>query len=568
MDIGINEAKQQMGDTEALPDQTTSQLQHSAIENSSGDKSSCVSNPALNSKATPSLDRLEANPYRRLGDALKQWKEMVQLQDASSVPDEDMVPGEELPHGTEEDKGMYEYVQKEEKGGAQALGAATDDQLAESQSQQQRPQDVDMEDTTDDEPLPPSLDKLQLEEEIDDKDMEGVQATQLSTSLKKGRSLDMNQARVEENKEAPLSTTLEESQLEFELEQRTKGHDSIVSLTSLAGGPQVDQQVMNSNSQLDVQSWTEEELRDVRKDLEVKLREGDGTGESARVMWQKFEQLTVRLSQELAEQLRLILEPTLAAKLEGDYRSGKRINMKKIIPYVASQFRKDKIWLRRTKASKRQYQVVLAIDDSRSMSESHCGHIALEALITICRAMSQLEIGQMAVASFGEKGNVRLLHDFDQPFSSEAGLNMVSQFTFRQENTIADEPMVDLLHYLTHVLDFAARHATAPSGQNNLQQLVLILADGRFHEKESLRRCVRDAMNRKQLLAFLVLDNPQESILDMQSVSFSNGAPSFSKYLDAFPFPYYILLRDIEALPRTLADLLRQWFELMQRSAS
>jgi len=101
-----------------------------------------------------------------------------------------------------------------------------------------------------------------------------------------------------------------------------------------------------------------------------------------------------------------------------------------------------------------------------------------------------------------------------------------------------------------------------------LQQLVLILADGRFHEKESLRRCVRDAMNRKQLLAFLVLDNPQESILDMQSVSFSNGAPSFSKYLDAFPFPYYILLRDIEALPRTLADLLRQWFELMQRSAS
>jgi len=568
MDIGINEAEQQMGDTEALPDQTTSQLQHSAIENSSGDKSSCVSNPALNSKATPSLDKLEANPYRRLGDALKQWKEMVQLQDASSVPDEDMVPGEELPHGTEEDKGMYEYVQKEEKGGAQALGAATDDQLAESQSQQQRPQDVDMEDTTNDEPLPPSLDKLQLEEEIDDKDMEGVQATQLSTSLKKGRSLDMNQARVEENKEAPLSTTLEESQLEFELEQRTKGHDSIVSLTSLAGGPQVDQQVMNSNSQLDVQSWTEEELRDVRKDLEVKLREGDGTGESARVMWQKFEQLTVRLSQELAEQLRLILEPTLAAKLEGDYRSGKRINMKKIIPYVASQFRKDKIWLRRTKASKRQYQVVLAIDDSRSMSESHCGHIALEALITICRAMSQLEIGQMAVASFGEKGNVRLLHDFDQPFSSEAGLNMVSQFTFRQENTIADEPMVDLLHYLTHVLDFAARHATAPSGQNNLQQLVLILADGRFHEKESLRRCVRDAMNRKQLLAFLVLDNPQESILDMQSVSFSNGAPSFSKYLDAFPFPYYILLRDIEALPRTLADLLRQWFELMQRSAS
>ncbi|EFJ21626.1 hypothetical protein SELMODRAFT_106863 [Selaginella moellendorffii] len=44
----------------------------------------------------------------------------------------------------------------------------------------------------------------------------------------------------------------------------------------------------------------------------------------------------------------------------------------------------------------------------------------------------------------------------------------------------------------------------------------------------------------------------------MQSVTFANGAPMFSKYLDTFPFPYYVILKDIEALPRTLADLLRQ----------
>jgi midasin (ATPase involved in ribosome maturation) len=41
-----------------------------------------------------------------------------------------------------------------------------------------------------------------------------------------------------------------------------------------------------------------------------------------------------------------------------------------VIAYIASQFRKDKIWLRRTRPNKRQYQVVLAIDDSRSMSET------------------------------------------------------------------------------------------------------------------------------------------------------------------------------------------------------
>lgn len=55
----------------------------------------------------------------------------------------------------------------------------------------------------------------------------------------------------------------------------------------------------------------------------------------------------------------------------GDYRTGKRLNMRKVIPYIASQFRKDKIWLRRTKPSKRDYHVCLAVDDSSSMVDNH-----------------------------------------------------------------------------------------------------------------------------------------------------------------------------------------------------
>ncbi|MEQ2192426.1 hypothetical protein XENOCAPTIV_011514, partial [Xenoophorus captivus] len=57
--------------------------------------------------------------------------------------------------------------------------------------------------------------------------------------------------------------------------------------------------------------------------------------------------------------------------LRGDYRTGKRLNMRKVIPYIASQFRKDKIWLRRTKPSKREYQICLAMDDSSSMVDNH-----------------------------------------------------------------------------------------------------------------------------------------------------------------------------------------------------
>ena len=55
--------------------------------------------------------------------------------------------------------------------------------------------------------------------------------------------------------------------------------------------------------------------------------------------------------------------------------------MRKVIPYIASQFRKDKIWLRRTKPSKRQYQIMLAVDDSSSMNDNHSKQVRNEQLL-------------------------------------------------------------------------------------------------------------------------------------------------------------------------------------------
>ena len=72
-------------------------------------------------------------------------------------------------------------------------------------------------------------------------------------------------------------------------------------------------------------------------------------GQEAQIAWREINLLQAAQSQRLAEQLRLILEPKRASALKGDYRTGKRLNMRKIIPYIASQFQKDRIWLRRTK---------------------------------------------------------------------------------------------------------------------------------------------------------------------------------------------------------------------------
>lgn len=62
-------------------------------------------------------------------------------------------------------------------------------------------------------------------------------------------------------------------------------------------------------------------------------------------------------------------------------------------------------------------------------------------------------------------------------------VQMISSLSFKQENTISDEPVVDLLKFLNKKLDTAIAKARLPSGRNPLQQLVLIIADGRLHER-------------------------------------------------------------------------------------
>lgn len=60
-----------------------------------------------------------------------------------------------------------------------------------------------------------------------------------------------------------------------------------------------------------------------------------------------------------------------------------------------------------------------------------------------------------------------------------------------QDNTIADRPVVELVTSLTHMLERSLhRMAGGSLVQPPLSQLVLIVSDGRFHEKESLRRIV------------------------------------------------------------------------------
>ncbi|EOA33535.1 hypothetical protein CARUB_v10019643mg [Capsella rubella] len=471
----------------------------------------------------------KVNPYRNVGDALKEWKERVRI--SSDLGEKQEAENEmEDPEASE-----YGYASQFDAGTSQALGPALPEQVN-ANMREGEPEE---------EKLAGKQDEVSPMD-IDDMNPENKPAVQSQPSI--GNNI------VEQVQEPDTDRTHQENSPIHNFGDGNSRMDSMVSVDNTFVG--------DDACNLDHMQVTDNDPEN-KQDNE----EDPDARSNAVVLWRRCELLTAKPSQELAEQLRLILEPTLGSKLSGDYKTGKRINMKKVIPYIASHYRKDKIWLRRTKPNKRDYQVVIAVDDSRSMSESGCGDFAIRALATVCRAMSQLEMGSLAVASFGRQGNIKMLHDFCQSFTTESGIKMISSLTFKQENLIEDEPVVNLLRNMNEMLENLASTRRQSYGSNPLQQLVLIIGDGKFHEREKLKRSVRHFLQKKRMVVYLLLDDAEQSVLDIADfVCDGNNPFKRMNYMDSFPFPYYIVLRDIEALPRTLGDVLRQWFELMQSS--
>lgn len=277
------------------------------------------------------------------------------------------------------------------------------------------------------------------------------------------------------------------------------------------------------------------------------------TRDEARQLWQRYESATRTLSAGLCEQLRLILEPTQATKMRGDFRTGKRLNMRRIIPYIASSYKKDKIWMRRAKPSKRQYQVILAVDDSKSMAEGSSSALALETVALVARALSSLEVGQISVLSFGEFTHV--VHPFEKPFTSDSGVEAFERFTFAQQKT-------DVRRLVETSLSlFSTARAQAAAGPTELWQLEIVISDGVCEEHEMLRRLVRKAQEQRVMIVFVVVDSVREnSILELNRIQFVDGDIKTERYLDSFPFGYYLVVSDVRELPSVLAGALRQWF--------
>ena len=240
-----------------------------------------------------SLQRTQTNPYRSLGDAMEEWKERVKVsvdpqEHESQIPDDI----------EDDDADEYRYISEKEKGSSQALGAAAPDQIKNN--------------------------------------IEGKKSSTDEEDIRKKDDIDRMDA-MEENSEACSHKTWQASnpshKVDEELQGTVVGNDESVEdspwgdpSSSLGDMISFKTTYINENLLLPSTLKSNEELVKSPGIDDV----SDDDKQKSISDWRKYELATARLSQELTEQLRLVMEPTLASKLQGDYKTGKRINMKKV----------------------------------------------------------------------------------------------------------------------------------------------------------------------------------------------------------------------------------------------
>ena len=458
-------------------------------------------------------DKNEIEAFRKLGDALEQWHRLSQpiKQTADDIPCNVQASNDLKPRDQE-----FEHLPDDDvETNMQALAAATEDQAHALNSQAMELEAQDL-------PEDFMPDEVMTEEAVgDDRQMDEVDEN-LTGSEHQDKSVRAGVI------VGPSTGSQDHESMDIESkvgrEQDIRELDTELSSVHLAG----------------------EDLASLRP------------VEDARRLWSYYEGLTRELALSLTEQLRLVLAPTLATKLRGDFRTGKRLNIKRIIPYIASQYKRDKIWMRRSVPAKRNYQVMLAIDDSKSMGESGSGQLAFKTLALVSKSLSILEVGQICIVGFGD--DVHVAHGFDQTFSPEAGVQVFQQFRFQQTRTNVQKLLVGSLELFRD-----ARGKSFNAGKD-LWQLELIISDGVCEDHGSIRRLVRQAQEERIVIIFVIVDSLKgKSIMDMTQATFEPDELGETKlkirrYLDDFPFGYYLIVGDVKELPGVLAATLRQWF--------
>lgn len=415
---------------------------------------------------------------RTLGEVDKMEKKTLKTVDKLNRQEKEGSDQEVDDQETEE----YQHVKDAKSTDKTTLDNATEEQSKKIQHDERSKSDEDDEAETNDE----LMEKEQEDPEMLEKKPEEIESNKLDKKSDKPSKNDKSKERLEQAEEIEIDG---ENVATFHVRRgdETTAHCQM--------------DIVNDGSMPEEASTSE--LFDMRKMVEAEVMSQKVVNPDVSDMerWQDVSNRMMPSARELCEQLRLILEPTKCTRLKGDYRTGRRINMKKIIPYIASQFRKDKIWLRRTKAAQRDYKITIAVDDSKSMDHNNSKQLTLQAISLVSQALTLLESGKLCVMSFGEAPKILL--KYNDQFN---GPKMIKSLNFEQNQS-----------KIAELLDFSRTlNQEDPSSDNGIfEHLLIVLSDGRniFSEGEQrVKNAVKMARLQRMFIVYIIIDNPENKV--------------------------------------------------------
>ena len=285
----------------------------------------------------PHRSQPQPNPYHALGDALEFWHRKLNLvpDDATEQPDEGERSAPEADDAEPPaESNEFQIAGRNEAADTQVLADATQEQFDEMRETQmegsEEPREQEAEDA--------ALEEMEGEgaEEPPRPDPATAPNTESAPESKRaGRAGAPREVEedAEEMEGEPNGT--KDDLWNNDGEGQEVGDDSGTHVGALRESGLVDEEMgEEAEDEAEAEEATAK-LEAMQAELEDELalwqQQGDGIA-SAEAIWRRFEARTSGLAQELCEQLRLILEATVASKLQGDYRTGKRISMRKVRP--------------------------------------------------------------------------------------------------------------------------------------------------------------------------------------------------------------------------------------------
>lgn len=275
----------------------------------------------------------------------------------------------------------------------------------------------------------------------------------------------------------------------------------------------------NSRGTTDIQLPTLQELYEKQKQLEKQL-------ESLKTPYEKYSTELAPIIDEMAGELKNILEENSSPKFVGDFPSGKRINLRKAMQAqgkyeVTGEFDPD-IWLRRDLPSQRDYDFVFVLDESGSMIDAEKWSNAMKALILSAEALEQLKI-KFGVVGFSDYPKVHKKMDdrYDEGFRER----MLGDILRSPHQNTNDSDAVKI------ALDMVKE--TPP----DKIKIIVVISDGQGKERE-LQRVIQQA--------------------DKDGVKVIGVGIGEGMYYVKKVYPQNVVVSDVKDLPFAMANLIQE----------